>query len=190
MFGTLYAKALHWAGHRHAPWYLAALSFADSSFLPMPPGVMLVPMILARPGMTWRYAALVTASSVIGGMFGYAIGHFSFIFIEPMLHRSGYWGDYLEVKGWFSQWGVWLLVAAGFIPIPYKIFTIAAGVLAMAFVPFAAASVVGRSIRFFLTAGLILWTGKRLDQILLRYIDVIAWSVVAAAVIAYVAVHR
>ncbi len=190
MFGTLYSKALQWAGHRHAPWYLAALSFADSSFFPMPPGVMLVPMILAKPHKTWQYAALVTAASVIGGMLGYAIGHFSFIFIEPVLHSSGYWSEYLQVRAWFNQWGVWLLVAAGFIPIPYKIFTIAAGVLSMTFAPFVVASIVGRCIRFFLTAGLILWTGKRLDQILLRYIDTIMWSVIVAAVIAYVVIHR
>lgn len=190
MFGTLYAKALQWAGHRHAPWYLAALSFADSSFFPMPPGVMLVPMILAKPNKTWHYAAIVTVASVIGGMFGYAIGHFSFIFIEPVLRDSGYWSDFLEVRAWFNEWGVWLVVAAGFIPIPYKIFTIAAGVLAMTFLPFVAASVAGRCIRFFLTAGLIRWTGKRLDRVLLRYIDLILWSIILATVIAYLFVHR
>ena len=85
---------------------------------------------------------------------------------------------------------MWLLVAAGFIPIPYKIFTIAAGVLAMTFLPFVAASVAGRCIRFFLTAGLILWTGRRLDQMLLRYIDVIVWGAIVTAAIAYLVVHR
>jgi len=189
LFSRLYARVMHWAAHPHAPRYLAGLSFAESSFFPIPPDVMLAPMALARPERAWSYALLTTASSVLGGMLGYLIGYFAFGAIEPLLHRAGYWPAYEAARGWFEQWGFWAIFVAGFSPIPYKVFTIAAGVLAMVFLPFVLASAVGRGLRFFLVAGLMVLGGERMERKLRTYIDYIGWATVLAGVIAYLVIR-
>nr|WP_305907053.1 YqaA family protein [Methylomarinum sp. Ch1-1]MDP4519771.1 YqaA family protein [Methylomarinum sp. Ch1-1] len=148
MFQKLYDKALHWSRHRHASKYLAALSFAESSFFPIPPDVMLAPMSLSQPKKAWRLALLTTVASVLGGMLGYAIGYFMFDSIAPWLQQSRYWEKYQLAEAWFQQWGVWAVFVAGFSPIPYKVFTIAAGALQMLFPPFVLASMVGRGAFF------------------------------------------
>lgn len=185
LFSRLYAWTLHWAEHPHAPRYLAGLSFAESSFFPVPPDVMLAPMALANRPHAWFYAGLTTAFSVIGGLAGYAIGVFAFGLVEPWLHAVGYWDGYLQVRDWFDRWGFWAVFLAGFTPIPYKLFTIAAGVIAMALVPFVLASLVGRGARFFLVAGLIVWGGERMQRLLATYVDVIGWALVVLVVVAY-----
>lgn len=185
IFSRLYDLTLRWARHRHAPYYLAGLSFAESSFFPIPPDVMLAPMSLAQPQRAWRYAGLTTLMSVLGGVLGYLIGMFAFELIEPILHRYGYWDVYLKAVTWFEDWGVWVVFLAGFTIIPYKVFTISAGVMSMAFVPFVLASAVGRGARFFLVAGLIAWGGSRMEGLLRRYIDTLGYIVVVAAIIAY-----
>ncbi len=185
LFSPLYERALHWSRHRHAPWYLAGLSFAESSFFPIPPDVMLAPMSLANPARAWWFAALTTLASVIGGLFGYGIGVFAFDLIEPLLHDAGYWPKYLQAKSWFDEWGFWAVLLAGFSPIPYKIFTITAGAIAMPLLPFALASVIGRGARFFLVAALMAWGGERMEALLRRYIDRIGWLLVAAVVVAF-----
>lgn len=182
MFRTLYDKALLWSKHRHAAKYLAALSFAESSFFPIPPDVMLAPMALATPQKAWRLALLTTAASVIGGMLGYSIGFFLFDTIAPWLQESRYWDKYLQAESWFSEWGVWAVFVAGFSPIPYKVFTIAAGALQMLFFPFVLASLVGRGARFFLLALLIAAGGERLESGLRKYMDRLGWTVVALVV--------
>ena len=189
LFSRLYARVMHWAAHPHAPRYLAGLSFAESSFFPIPPDVMLAPMALARPERAWSYALLTTASSVFGGMLGYLIGYFAFGAIEPLLHQAGYWPAYEGARSWFEQWGFWAIFVAGFSPIPYKVFTIAAGVLAMVFLPFVLASAVGRGLRFFLVAGLMVLGGERMERKLRTYIDYIGWATVLAGVIAYLVIR-
>ena len=149
MFKALYDKALQWAKHRHASKYLFALSFAESSFFPVPPDVMLAPMALAQPSKALRFALLTTIASVLGGVFGYLIGYFAFDTIAPWLQETRYWDKYLLARDWFDEWGFWAIFIAGFSPIPYKVFTIAAGALSMMFLPFVAASLVGRGLRFF-----------------------------------------
>lgn len=183
MFQKLYDKALVWSRHRHAAKYLAALSFAESSFFPIPPDVMLAPMSLSQPARAWRLALLTTLASTLGGMLGFAIGYFMFDSISPWLQQSRYWEKYLLAENWFRQWGVWAVFVAGFSPIPYKVFTIAAGALQMLFLPFVAASFVGRGARFFLLALLIAAGGERLESGLRRYMDRIGWAVVAIAAI-------
>ncbi len=186
LFGTLYDKVLGWAGHRKAPWYLGGISFAESSFFPIPPDVMLAPMVLARPERAWYFAALATLASVAGGVFGYLIGMFAFDLVEPLLHRAGYWDSYLEARAWFDRWGVWVvLLAAGFTPIPYKVFTITAGALSMALLPFVIASLVGRSTRFFLVAALVRWGGVRFEPLLRRYVDWMGWGTILVLVLLY-----
>jgi membrane protein YqaA with SNARE-associated domain len=186
-FSKLYDKVLGWSRHRHAQWYLGGLSFAESSFFPIPPDVMLAPMSLARPERAWHFALLTTVTSVAGGVFGYLIGLFAFEMIEPLLHRAGYWDTYERAVAWFEQWGFWAIFLAGFSPIPYKVFTISAGVVGMAFLPFVAASVVGRGARFYLVAGLMSWGGERMERILRAYIDRIGWVLILAVLIAYFA---
>ncbi len=189
LFSKIYDKVLGWSRHRHAQWYLGGLSFAESSFFPIPPDVMLAPMSLARPHKAWSFALITTLSSVVGGMFGYLIGAFAFEVIEPLLHSAGYWHTYEKAVSWFEQWGFWAIFLAGFSPIPYKIFTISSGVVGMAFLPFLIASAVGRGARFYLVAGLMRWGGERMEKTLRLYIDRIGWLLILAVVIAYFALN-
>lgn len=185
VFSKLYAKVLQLAAHPHAVGYLAGLSFAESSFFPIPPDVMLAPMTLANPRRAWFFAALTTVASVLGGIAGYAIGLLAFDLIEPLLHRAGYWQAYLQATEWFTHWGFWAVLLAGFSPVPYKIFTIAAGVVALSFPLFVIASLIGRGARFFLVAALIYLGGEKMERQLRHYVEYLGWSLVVLAVIAY-----
>ncbi len=187
IFSTLYARVMNWSRHPHAPWYLAGLSFAESSFFPIPPDVMLAPMSLAKPRQAWNYALLTTLASVAGGILGYFIGLYAFDLVEVLLHQAGYYEKYLHVNAWFNEWGFWAIFIAGFSPIPYKLFTISAGVLAMAFLPFVIASAIGRGARFFLVAGLMAWGGPAMEQKLHRYVDLIGWVIIGLLVILLIA---
>jgi len=179
LFSPLYRRAMQWSRHPHAPWYLGALSFAESSFFPVPPDVMLAPMSLANPRRAMALALLTTLTSVAGGLLGYAIGHFALDAVLPWLQESRYWPAYQTAVAWFDRWGVWAVFVAGFSPIPYKVFTIAAGALSMALLPFTLASIVGRGLRFFLVAGLMAWGGARMEAMLNRYVDRLGWATVA-----------
>ena len=174
---------MKWARHRRAPWYLGGLSFAESSFFPIPPDVMLAPMSLAQPARAWWFALLTTLTSVAGGVLGYLIGMYAFELIEPWLRETRYWDKYLLAQAWFDRWGFWAVFLAGFSPIPYKVFTIAAGAIAMALGPFVLASLIGRGARFFLVAGLMAWGGERMEITLRRYVDRIGWATVALVVV-------
>ncbi len=186
LFSSIYTRVMRWVQHRHAPWYLGALSFAESSFFPVPPDVMLAPMSLARPERAWRYALLTTVTSVLGGVAGYLIGLFLFdLFVSDWLHRFGYWDAYLQARIWFDTWGFWAIFLAGFSPIPYKIFTIAAGAIAMSLPLFILASLIGRGTRFFLVAGFMRWGGPRMEALLRANIDRLGWLTVVVAVLAY-----
>lgn len=185
IFSALYARVMVWAAHPHAPRYLAGLSFAESSFFPVPPDVMLAPMALARPERAWAYAWITTLASVIGGLVGYLIGYFALEWVEPVIREAGYWDGYMRAKAWFDEWGVWAVFLAGFSPIPYKVFTIAAGVLAMFLPLFLLASLVGRAGRFFLVSALMRWGGVRMERALRDYVDRIGLALVVLAVVAY-----
>lgn len=141
-------------------------------------------MCLANPRSTWNFALLTTMASVAGGVLGYAIGYFALDAVMPWLQGSGYWPAYQTAMEWFERWGVWTIFIAGFSPIPYKIFTIAAGALSMAFFPFTFASIIGRGMRFFLVAGLMSWGGARMEALLHRYVDRLGWGIVALVAIA------
>jgi len=146
---------------------------------------MLAPMVVAKPEDAWKLAFITTVASVFGGLLGFAIGAFAIDAIIPWLQDLGYWHAYERSQEWFREWGFWAVLAAGFSPIPYKIFTIAAGAMGMPLAPFLLASVVGRSSRFFLVAGLIHWGGARVEQLLRRYIDILGWVFVALLILAY-----
>jgi len=185
LFSSLLTMVMGWAEHRHASYYLAGLSFAESSFFPIPPDVMLAPMTLAKPERAWQFALVTTLASVSGGVAGYLIGMFAFELVEPLLHSAGYWERYLATREWFAVWGVWVVFLAGFSPIPYKIFTITAGVVGMVFLPFVLASFVGRGARFFLVAWLMRMGGAKMERILKQYIDRIGWLLVIVVVLGY-----
>lgn len=178
MFTRLYDMVLRWSGHPKAQHYLAGLSFAESSFFPIPPDVMLAPMVLARPERGWYLAAWTTLFSVLGGVLGYLLGLYAMEYILPLIHEIGYEARYQTVIAWFERWGFWVVFLAGFSPIPYKLFTIASGALQMAFLPFLVASAIGRGARFFLVAGLIRWGGERLEVQLRNQVERIGWAVV------------
>jgi membrane protein YqaA with SNARE-associated domain len=184
-FSSLYDRALVWAAHRHAGWYLAGLSFAESAFFPIPPDVMLAPMVLARRDRAWAYALMTTLASVAGGVLGYLIGMLAFDGVEPWIQQFGYAEAYQHARDWFDQWGVWVVFLAGFTPIPYKIFTISAGVTGMAFIPFIIASLIGRGARFFLVAGFIYLGGEKMEHLLRQYIDRLGWMLIVLLLLAY-----
>ena len=189
LFAPLYERVLEWSRHRYAERYLGVLSFAESSFFPVPVDVMLAPMCLADRKRAWRFATIATVFSVLGGVAGYAIGVVSFEIIEPWLVESHYWPAYETSREWFDRYGVWVIFVAGFSPIPYKVFTIAAGVAALNLPLFVVASIIGRGARFFLVSSLIVWGGDRLETTLQEHVERIGWIVVVlvAVVIAWLA---
>lgn len=164
MLRSMYNGVLRLAASRHAASGMAAVSFAESSFFPLPPDIMLAPMVLTRPDRAYFYAALCTAASVLGGIAGYAIGYF----LEPvglaLLRILGH-AEGLEVfREWYDKWGVWVILAKGVTPIPYKLVTIASGLAAFNFPVFIAASVLTRGVRFFAVAYLIKRYGPAVQE--------------------------
>lgn len=178
IFSKLYKWTMNLSRHPKAPYYLGGLSFAESSFFPIPPDVMLAPMCLAQPKKAWLFALITSLASVLGGVFGYLIGAFAFDVIQPHLQDSRYWASYQLAVEWFQEWGFWAIFLAGFSPIPYKVFTIAAGALSMTFAPFVLASMIGRGARFFLVAGLMALGGEKMEKALYKYVDRLGWAVV------------
>lgn len=177
LFGRLYDWMMQASRHRHANWYLGAVSLAESSFFPIPPDVMLAPMTLARPREWLRLATLTTVTSVIGGLLGYCIGYFLLDATLPLVERLGYLPAYEKATDWFDRYGFWAVFAAGFTPIPYKVFTVSAGAAQMALLPFVLGSLIGRGGRFFLVAGLVRALGPTIEPKLRQYVDAIGWTV-------------
>lgn len=156
----------------------------ESSFFPIPPDVMLAPMSLARPDKAVWFATITTVTSVLGGLFGYALGAIAFDWISDWLAASRYWGPYETAQSWFLQWGFWAVLVAGFSPIPYKVFTIAAGVAGLPLVPFVLASLLGRGGRFYLVALLMRWGGPAMESWLFRWVERLGWATVALLAVA------
>lgn len=190
VFRPLYDRVIRWSRHRHAPRYLALLSFTESSFFPIPPDVMLAPMVLAQRERAWYLAGITTLFSVLGGLLGYLIGWVLFDQLgQPIIELYHAERQFETVKDWFNEYGVWVVFIAGFSPIPYKLFTVTSGLLAMALAPFILASAVGRGARFFLVAGLIHWGGEPFAAFIEKRVNVIGWSAVAAVVVLLVALR-
>lgn len=178
LFSTMYEKVLAWSRLPNAKWYLAVLSFAESSFFLVPPDVMLAPMSLANPKKAWHFALVTTIASVLGGLFGYFIGMVAFDWVQPYLQDSHYWAVFEKSQAMFKEYGFWAIFIAGFSPIPYKVFTISAGAFGIALAPFVLASMIGRGLRFYLVAGLMKWGGAPMEQRLKQYVDYLGWAVV------------
>ena len=188
MFKGLYDSVVRLSRHRHAPKYLAIVSFAESSFFPVPPDVMLAPMVLGNRKRAWRLAGLTTLASVAGGILGYYLGGFG----EWLVTIYGAEATLAQAQQWFADYGLWIILVAGFTPVPYKIFTISAGMMGMSLVTFVVASLIGRGARFFLVAGLIYFAGtffatdEDLINVIRRYIDLLGWVMIALVVTLFI----
>ena len=186
IFGPIYNKTMEWSRHRYAEWYLAVVSFFESFFFPIPTSLMLAPMVMARRDRAWWLATLTTLSSVAGGVFGYLLGYFVFEQVgQPIIEFYGTAEKFEQVKGWFDEYGVWLVVLAGLTPIPYKLCTIASGVMGMALIPFILASLIGRASQFFLVAVLIRFGGEKIEPVLHKRMELIGWICIGLAVAGY-----
>ena len=189
MLRRLYDWVMSLAASRHAPISLFAISFAESSFFPVPPDVMLAPMVLAKPDKAWRYAALCTLASVLGGILGYAIG---FFLEQPAQHLLALLGKptaYADAQCWYARWGSWVIIAKGFTPIPFKLVTITSGLLHFSFPIFIAACVVTRAARFFLVAFVVKKFGPAMMPVIEKRLALFAGLLIALLVIGVTASH-
>jgi membrane protein YqaA with SNARE-associated domain len=185
LFSSLYEKCLQWAAHRYAVYYLGAMSIAESVFFPIPVDVMLAPMAIVNRRKAWFYATVCTLTSVVGGVIGYWLGAELFHAIDPLIQSMGYADKFQQVQSWMNQYGWIIVFVAGFSPIPYKLFTISAGLIGMPLLPFIVASIIGRAGRFYFVAGLMYWGGEAIDKKLKQTIDWLGWVVIGLAVIGY-----
>lgn len=160
MLRWLYDKTLEMASKPYAEWGLAGVSFSESSFFPIPPDILLIPMVLAERLKAWRYAIVCTIASVLGGLFGYFIGAVLFQQVAlPILELYGYADKFETFRQNYVEWGAWIVFIAGVTPFPYKVITIASGAAALNLPVFIIASVIARGLRFFIVAGLMYWFG-------------------------------
>ena len=156
MFRRLYDWVLSLSQSRRAPHALAAVSFAESSFFPVPPDVMLVPMVMAKPDRAWFYAGVCTVASVLGGLLGYAIGALAYETLGGWLIRLYGYGDRVEdFLALYRDWGAWIILIKGLTPIPYKLVTIASGFAHYDLIWFILLSILTRGVRFFAVAGVL-----------------------------------
>lgn len=187
IFGSIYNRVISWARHPHASYYLTGTSIAESSFFPVPVDVLLAPMVLARRDKAWWYAGLATIGSVVGAVIGYYIGLFVFDQVaQPIINFYNFQEKFVYVQELFNEYGVWIIFIAGFSPIPYKIFTITAGVVGMPLLPFILTSLVARGARFFLVAGLVYAGGDKIDAVLEKRVEHIGWASVVIVVLAII----
>lgn len=150
-------------------WALAGVSFAESSFFPIPPDILLIPMIIAARARAWLIAGVCTVASVLGGTFGYAIGFFLFETVgQRLLALYGYGEQFATFQGWYNEYGLLIVFAAGLTPLPYKVFTIASGVTGLDFITFLLGSIVSRGMRFYVEAALLWWLGEPIRLFLER----------------------
>ncbi len=187
LFKGLYERALKWAAHPRAEIFLSGLSFIEAFIFPVAPEVMLAPMTLAKPKNWVRYASISLGSSLLGSFVGYALGHFAFGLAKPLLADIGWLPAITEqvakLQG-LGGWKIfWMLVLAGFLPIPLKIFTWASGFAGVPLPAFVGGMLVGRGKRVYLLCGLIRLGGERVEQALHRWIEWIGWGLIALLVL-------
>lgn len=185
LFGTIYDKTMAWSKHRYASFWLSFVSFIEAIFFPIPPDVMLIPMSMSKPQNATKYAIYTTVASVVGGIIGYFVGLYAFDWVQGFIADWGMQANFDKAKSWFETWGVAVVFLAGFSPIPFKVFTICAGVMQMAFLPFVLTAAISRFARFILVAKLSAWGGEKYAEKIRRSIELIGWGTIILAVVAY-----
>ncbi len=171
----LYDKCMVWISGRYGGWILFLIAFVESSFFPIPPDVFLIAMCVAIPARSFRYAAVCSLGSVLGGAFGYGLGYWFMDGIGmSIIDWYGLTDRYGLVQQYFKQYDVWIVGTAGFTPIPYKLFTITAGFVQSNFFTFMLVSLLARSARFFLVAGLIWKFGPQIRNFIHRYFNILS----------------
>lgn len=175
MIRRLYDRVIDLAAHPQAIWWLAIVSFAESSVFPIPPDVMIVPMVLSDRAAAWRIAAVCTIASVLGGLAGYAIGYFFYDTIGGrIVEFYGYGERFSEFQGFYNQYGAWIVAMAGLTPFPYKIITIASGVFTLDPVIFIVASLLSRGGRFFFEAALLWRFGAPIRSFIEKRLEILS----------------
>ena len=175
LFKPLYERALVWAAHKRAPAILFVLSLCEAVFFPVAPEIMLAPMCLARRDHAFRYAAISLGGSLVGMCIGYSLGYFAIDWLLPWIEHFGYAAHFHEIEKQARDDGFWLPLIAGFVPIPFKIFTLASGAVHMPLLPFFAGATLGRGKRVFLVAGAIKLGGEKGEAMLHRWIEPVGW---------------
>ncbi len=171
----LYDKCMEWISGPNGAWVLFLIAFIESSFFPLPPDVFLIAMCVAIPLKAFRYAAICSLGSVLGGGFGYGLGYWFMDSVGlPIVEWYGFSEKYELVQHYFKEYDVWIVGTAGFTPIPYKLFTITAGFVQSNFITFMVVSLFARSARFFLVAALIWKFGPWIKQFIDRYFNIIS----------------
>lgn len=172
---AVYDYMINLASKPNAMYFLFAVAFIESSFFPIPPDVMLIPMVLAMPNKAWKIAGLATIASVIGGFFGYLIGVYFFDLIAaPVLNFYGYMPSFDSFKEYYHQWGAWIVFGAGVTPFPYKVITIASGVVHLDLWTFGIASVLARGLRFYLVAWLLKKYGASMKDFIEKNLGILS----------------
>jgi membrane protein YqaA with SNARE-associated domain len=182
-FTALYDRTLVLSRGRHATATMAAVSFADSSFLPVPPHPLLALLVMADPARAYRYATICTLASVAGGFLGYAIGDVLYDTVGQWLIAKLHYETQMEAfQTMFAEWGFWLIAGKGLTPIPFKIVTIGAGIAQYPLAPFFVASVLARGVQFYAIAWLLKHQGGRIDRLMRRYGTALGWTAAASVV--------
>ena len=172
IFRNLYEWTLTKSSHKKAPWFLSIISFSESSFFPIPPDIILIPMVLAKKTKAFFYALICTISSVLGGVLGYFIGLILFNSIGIILINLYHLNDSInEFKNYYNLYGPWIVVIAGFTPFPFKVITIASGLFQLNFIIFILCSFLSRGARFYLVAGLLYLYGEKIRIFIDRYFN-------------------
>lgn len=188
MIRSLYDWVIRLAGHPRAIPALGVVSFMESSFFPIPPDVMLIPMVLANRAKAFRIALVCTVCSVVGGMLGYAIGYYFFETIgEWVVRTSGMQAALDKFRAGFQEWGIWIILIKGLTPIPYKLVTIASGAAHFDLFTFVWASIVTRGLRFFLVAALLWKFGEPIRTFIEKRLTLLTWLFLIALVGGFVA---
>ena len=189
MLRSLYDRTMALAGHRHANWALAAVSFIESSVFPIPPDVMLIPMVLAQRHKALLIATICTVASVMGGLLGYVIGLFLFENIgQPILDFYSYGEKFASFQIRYNEWGVWIVLIAGLTPFPYKVITIASGVTGLSLPVFIVASIFARGARFAIVAALLWKFGESIHNFIERYLGILCAVFIALLIGGFAAV--
>ena len=180
----LYERTLKAASHRQAPAFLGGLSFTEAIFLPIPPDLLLIPMVLANQSKAWYFAAVTTITSVLGGLIGYLIGVYLYDSVGAwVIQLYGLEVQFQSLKKWYDEYGIWVVLVSGFLPIPYKVFTIASGVFALSLFPFIIGSIIGRGARFFGVSAICYWAGDSVDHIMRKYATPAGWLITILVVL-------